>query len=112
MITNSTIWIIFVVALGLPSSIMGLLLRRLEKKIEKSEEALEERTKTRVKHEIMLIEMSMASLTLAEATAEAVQRIPDAHCNGDMHEALQKAQETKEKYREFEREQTVKALHE
>ena len=29
-----------------------------------------------------------AAIALGEATARAVQRIPDAHCNGDMHAAL------------------------
>ena len=53
----------------------------------------------------------MATLALSEATAEAVQRIPDAHCNGDMHEALEFATSTKQKYRKFEREQMVKAIN-
>ena len=32
--TESTFWLIFVVALGLPGATIGLFLRRLEKKLE------------------------------------------------------------------------------
>lgn len=110
MITSSTLWIVLVVALGLPSAVVGFLVRRMEKKIDKNEKTREEKDDLRVKHEIMMIDLSMASLTLAEATAEAVQRIPDSNCNGDMTAALNKAREIQGKYREFEREQTAKAV--
>ena len=40
---------------------------------------------------LKLIEGSWAAMALGEATAKAVQRIPDSHCNGDMHEALEYA---------------------
>ena len=53
----------------------------------------------------------MASITLGEATAKAVQRIPDAHCNGDMHAALAYATEVKNKHRDFIRKQGVDALY-
>ena len=103
VITNNIWWIVIVVALGLPGTIVGILTKRIERK-------LDNRADARVHHEVMLIEMTMASLSLAEATAEAVQRIPDAHCNGDMHEALNNAKQVTAKYREFEREQTVKSI--
>ena len=38
---------------------------------------------------IMLINTSRSTNILAEATARAVQRIPDAKCNGDMTAALE-----------------------
>lgn len=114
MITNSTLWLILVVAMGVPSAIVslivGLLTRRIVKKMDDLEEMNNEKEQLRIDHEIMLIEMSMVSLSLAEVTAEAVQRIPDSNCNGEMKEALSKAKEIKEKYREFERKQTVKTL--
>lgn len=104
MIMSNVWWVVFVVALGLPSLIVSTATKRIERKID-------DKTDARITHETMLIEMSMASLSLAEATAEAVQRIPDAHCNGDMHEALKASKGVKERYREFEREQTVKSLN-
>ena len=60
--------------------------------------------------EVLLSGLVMATLSLSVATAEAVQRIPDANCNGDMHEALAMAKDAKTKYREFEQRQAVKAV--
>lgn len=102
--------ITIILAAGIPSAIFGLLIRRLEKKWDKAEAVRAEKEENRIKHETMMIDMIMASLSLAEATAEAVQRIPDANCNGDMTEALNFAKNTKQKYREFEREQVVKTV--
>ena len=41
---------------------------------------------------MMLVNTSKANNRLAEATARAVQRIPDAKCNGDMTKALAEAE--------------------
>ena len=87
------------VAAGIPSALVGVLIRRLNRRIDKRDVEKEAREAARLEHEMMLIKLSIASLSLGEATAEAVQRIPDAHCNGEMREAL-----------EFEREQTVRSL--
>ena len=53
---------------------------------------------------------STASLALGEATARAVQRIPDAHCNGDMHAALDYAQKVKHEQKDFLNEQALKQI--
>ena len=42
-----------------------------------------------------------SAIALAEATAKAVQRIPDAKCNGDMHAALEYAQKVKHEQKDF-----------
>ena len=52
-----------------------------------------------------------AAIALGEATAQAVQRIPDAHCNGDMHAALEYARKVKHEHKEFMTEQSVQALY-
>ena len=59
------------------------MIRRLNRRIDKRDVEKEAREAARLEHEMMLIKLSIASLSLGEATAEAVQRIPDAHCNGD-----------------------------
>lgn len=97
-----------IIAAGIPSATLGFLIRRLEHKLDLQEQARKEREEARIEHEVLLIEMSVASLSLGEATAEAVQRIPDANCNGEMTEALQRAKDTKENYRKFERKQAAK----
>ena len=51
-----------------------------------------------------------AAIALGEATAEAVARIPDAHCNGDMHKALEYAREIKHEQKDFITEQGIKKI--
>ena len=53
------------------------------------------------KYEIYMIKGIMASNTLSEATARAVQRIPDAHCNGDMETALEEEEKVKKEIQLF-----------
>ena len=52
-----------------------------------------------------------AAVALAEATARAVQRIPDAKCNGDMHAALDYAAKVKHDQKEFLAKQGIHALY-
>ena len=59
---------------------------------------------------LKLIESNWAAIALAEATAKAVQRIPDAHCNGDMHEALEYAGKIKHSQKEFLAQQGIHAI--
>lgn len=106
----SIVWAVLVAA-GIPSAIIGLLIRHLTKKIDRREKADEEREQIRIKNQTMLIRLTMASLSLGEATAEAVKRIPDTHCNGDMDGALTFAKQIKADYRDFEHEQTAKSIN-
>lgn len=59
---------------------------------------------------LKLIESNWAAIALAEATAKAVQRIPDAHCNGDMHAALEYAGKIKHSQKEFLASQGIHAI--
>ena len=59
---------------------------------------------------LKLLEGNWAAIKLGEATAKAVQRIPDAHCNGDMHEALEYAGSIKHNQKEFLAEQGIHAI--
>ena len=104
------IWAV-VLAIGIPTSIVGLLFRRIEKRIEERDKQKADKEAAQIKNQAMMIKLAMASLSLGEATAEAVQRIPDAHCNGDMDAALTFAKTTREAYRDFEREQIAKVLN-
>ena len=51
-----------------------------------------------------------AAIALGEATARAVQRIPDAHCNGDMHAALDYAAKIKHAQKDFLARQGIQAI--
>ena len=59
---------------------------------------------------LKLIESNWAAIALGEATAKAVQRIPDAHCNGDMHAALEYAGQIKHNQKEFLAAQGIHAI--
>lgn len=102
----------FILALGIPSALTGFLVWNFERKIAKREAKREkeqeerhkkeaEREKTREELQILTIQGVSAAIALGEATAKAVQRIPDAHCNGDMHDALNYAIKIKHKQKDF-----------
>ena len=99
------------VAVGVPSGIFGFAVWLIVRKIEqherkRTEEAKKrenieaQREKSREELQICIYETSLAAIALGEATAKAVQRIPDAHCNGDMHAALDYASKVKHAQRE------------
>ena len=98
-------------AIGIPSAITGFCFWCLERKLMKRQWAEERKEEARRQNETIVIEGVMAAITLGEATAKAVQRIPDAHCNGDMHDALDYATKVKNKHRDFIREQGIDALY-
>ena len=60
----------------------------------------------------MLLKSTSAAIALGEATAKAVQRIPDAHCNGDMRAALEYAANVKHQQKDFLTSVGVHAMHE
>lgn len=94
------IWAILV-ATGLPTAITGLLVWWLKRHIDRKEAKREEREKNTEKFMLIIMQNSRATNVLAEATARAVQRIPDAHCNGDMTAALAEATRIQKEEKDF-----------
>ena len=116
-----TIWAILA-ALGIPAAMTGFFIRRLEKRLDERDKQrekaqaerdrkAEERERNREKLDIVLLQSTSAAIALGEATAKAVQRIPDAHCNGDMHAALDYAARVKHNQKDFLTGLGVHALH-
>ena len=110
------------IAAGIPSAIVAFCFWLLEKRIqeraevEKNERACrqreqDEKEENREKLQYMMLKALDGSLCLSEATAKAVQRIPDAKCNGDMHAALNYATKVKHEQKDFMTEQGVEHLH-
>lgn len=83
--------------------------REDEEKERRKEE--ERREKLREQQELLLVQGVGAAIALGEATAKAVQRIPDAHCNGDMHAALDYAAKVKHEQKDFLARQGIEALY-
>lgn len=102
----------FLIAMGVPSAICGILVWWLKRHIDKKEVKREEREKNTETLMLLMLQETRITTVLAEATAKAVQRIPDAHCNGDMTEALAKASKIQQKEKDFIAEQGVKHIFE
>lgn len=85
------------IAASIPSAIVTLLIWMLQRKITKNEKKRDAQNEKQEKLQILLIDSVHATMDLSEATARAVQRIPDAHCNGDMHAALEQVERTRKR---------------
>ena len=87
----------------------------VEEMAEEAEEAKRQkeaaaRERAREDLQIITIQGTSAAIALGEATARAVQRIPDAHCNGDMHAALDYAAKIKHAQKDFLTSQGIHAI--
>lgn len=90
-LTIESLIVAFIVAMGIPSAITGLAVWWLKRYIDKRDARINEKEKNTERMILLIAQNSRATYTVAEATAKAVQRIPDAKCNGDMEGALKKA---------------------
>lgn len=106
-----SLWQLLVV-FGVPTGMFGLGLWFLKRNIDKKDKAREEREEQRKEYDTILLEQLISCTTLCEATAKAVQRIPDAHCNGDMTKALEYVKEKKNNRKDFFLHMGIEHLHE
>lgn len=86
--------------------------KKLEKEEKQRREAQDKREKLHEQQELFLVQGVNAAIALGEATARAVQRIPDAHCNGDMHAALDYAAKVKHEQKDFLTRQGIESIYE
>lgn len=99
-----------IIAAGIPSAVIGFLVWWLKRYIDKQEEKRLEREKNTEEFMLFIMKNSRATNVLAEATARAVQRIPDAQCNGDMKAALEEAAKIQKAEKDFMFDQGVKRI--
>lgn len=109
-ITIASLVLAFIVAMGIPSAITGIAVWWLKKQLDKRDAKNEEKGKNTEQMILLTAQNSRATYALVEATAKAVQRIPDAHCNGDMTAALQRAKELQMEEQQFLIDQGVKRI--
>lgn len=100
----------FLLAMGIPTAITGLLVWWLKRHMDKVEKRREIREQNTEKLMLFIMQTSRATNVLAEATAKAVQRIPDAHCNGDMTAALAEAARIQQEEKDFMMDQGIKHI--
>lgn len=112
-----------VIAASVPSALTAFFFWCIEQKIQKQDKRreneetqrrsdAEKRESLREQQELFLVQGVNAAIALGEATAKAVQRIPDAHCNGDMHAALDYAAKVKHDQKEFLTRQGIGSIYE
>jgi len=98
--------------MGIPTAITGLLVWWFKRYIDKRDAKRDERERNTEKLMLLIMQTSRATNILAEATAKAVQRIPDAHCNGDMTAALDQAAKIQKEEKDFIMDQGIKHIFE
>ena len=94
-----TFWTILL-AIGVPSAIVGILFRRIEKKMDKERDA-------RRKYELFQVKVQAATIALCKANAIALK---NGRCNGETKAALEYLARVKHEQRDFLNEQSIDHL--
>lgn len=86
---------------GIPSAITGLGIWWFKRRVEQSEKKSQEQQENIEALIMMIVQSSKANQIGIQAIARAVQRIPDAKCNGDMTAALAEMEKIQAKEKQF-----------
>jgi len=122
MISTTWAWAI-VVAMGIPTAVTAFCFWLVKRRItnidaknaeerKKRQKEVDEKDQKRNEVQFLLVQGVNASIALSEATAKAVERIPDANCNGDMKKALDFASKVKNEQREALMKEGIKNIYE
>ena len=104
-------WLEIIKLFGIPSLVTGAIIGIWQRRQDKRDADRERREVNREKMELFSLQELMAVSAISRATAEAVQRIPDAHCNGEVKAALEYERGIRNKQRDFLEELGIHALH-
>jgi hypothetical protein len=86
---------------GIPTAITGLGVWWFKRRVEQSEKKSQEQQQNIEALIMMIVQSSKANQIGITAIAKAVQRIPDAHCNGDMTAALAEMEKIQQQEKQF-----------
>lgn len=86
---------------GVPSAITGLGVWWFKRRVEASEKKNQEQQQNIEALIMMIVQSSKANSIGITAIAKAIQRIPDAQCNGDMTAALAQMEEIQAQEKQF-----------
>lgn len=90
-----------ILAFGIPAAITGLAVWWFKRRVEQSDAKHAEQEKNLESLVLMMMQSTRANSVGITAIAKAVQRIPDAHCNGDMTAALNEMGKIQDKEKQF-----------
>ena len=96
-------------ALGIPTSLVGLAIWYFKKRIEQKEKEREERDKNLESLVLMMLQSTRTNTILCVATAEAVR---DGHCNGNMTKALEAVEKVALEEKKFLLDKSIKYIFE
>ena len=94
-------WIEVIKLFGIPGAVTGAIIWPWQRRLDKKDAAREKKEQNREQLELIMLESIQAATAVSRATAEAVQRIPEFKCNGDMTKALEYESKVKHRRREF-----------
>ena len=97
---------------GIPAALTGLVVWWVKRKIEKNEQKHQEHEQNLESLVLMMMQSTRANTIGIQAIARAVQRIPDAHCNGDMTAALAEMEKVQKEEKAFLIDKSVKYIFE
>lgn len=103
------IWQILI-TFGIPSAITGFGVWWIKRKIDRNEAKRKEHDANLEDLVMMMMSSTHANTVGITAIAKAIQRIPDAHCNGDMTEALKQMEAIQKKEQQFVFDKGIKYL--
>lgn len=89
------------VIFAVPGSLTGLAVWWFKRKVEENERKAREHESNLESLVLMMMQTTRANTVGITAIAKAVQRIPDAHCNGDMSAALEEIEQIQAKENTF-----------
>ena len=95
---------------AIPSSITGLFVWWVKKKLDQQEERQLEREKNQEQLMVMMMNSTKANSIGIQAVARAVQRMPEAHANGDIDSAIEEMNNLQKEEDNFLTEQGVKHI--
>lgn len=95
---------------GIPSAITGLGVWFFKKRVDAQEKRQTEREENQEKLIYIIMQSTRANNVGIQAIARAVQRIPEAHCNGDMTAALEQMDKLAKEEKSFILEQGLKHI--
>ena len=86
---------------GIPTAITGIGVWWFKRRVERNEAKAKEHEANLEALVLMMMQTTRANTVGITAIARAVQRIPDAQCNGDMTAALEEMAQIQKKEQQF-----------
>lgn len=96
-----------ILAIGIPSAVVGFAFSRIEKKLDKEKKEREKQEEARRNYESIQVKLLTAGIALSKANAVALK---NGKCNGETKAALEYLETVKHEQRDFLTKQGIEHL--